>query len=253
MLNPNTLRQHVLQMVYSKKSGHIGGSFSLAECIAWLYSNTQVSTKEDRLILSKGHAAPILYAVFLELGLIDKTTDFRDTFSQLQGHPDERFCEHVHATTGSLGQGLSIAIGNAIGMKYNNSTGKVFCILGDGELNEGQCWEAIMSAPNFKLDNLVCFLDSNKCQNDGHTSQIMKLTDVWKKAASFGWSALKMDGHNLAEYDDLKDILAKQDRPIFIELDTVKGKGVSFMEGKPEWHSKVPNDFEYLLAMEELS
>jgi transketolase len=164
-INPNDLRKHILNMVYEKKSGHIGGSFSICELIAYLYSYYNLVNK-DKLILSKGHAVPAIYAALHELGYIG-INDFRDIGSALQGHPDKCRLRYIHATTGSLGQGLSIAIGHALAYKLQNKQNNVFCIIGDGELQEGQIWEAFMFGPKYKLDNLICFIDCNGLQNDG--------------------------------------------------------------------------------------
>ena len=159
-INPNILRKHVLDMVYEKQSGHIGGSFSLAEIIAYLYENfSLVENNKDKLILSKGHAVPILYAALYELGLIETLENFREVNSPLQGHPDKQRLSHIHATTGALGQGLSIAIGHALASKMKKTKNKIFCILGDGELQEGQIWEAFMLSPKYELDNLICIID----------------------------------------------------------------------------------------------
>ena len=167
-INPNKLRKHVLDMVYNKQSGHIGGCFSIAEVITYLYNNYDlINDSKDKLILSKGHAVPIIYAALYELGLLKTLENFREINSPLQGHPDKQRLKYMHATTGALGQGLSISIGHALSYKLQEKNNKVFCILGDGELQEGQIWEAFMLAPKYKLDNLVCFVDYNKAQNDG--------------------------------------------------------------------------------------
>jgi len=253
-VDPNKLRLHVLDMVFSKKSGHIGGSFSLAEIIADLYSRFDLTNtdklKGDKLILSKGHAAPILYAAHLELGLFpyDTILSFRELESTFQGHPDSRFNRFVHASTGSLGQGLSIACGIALSKKLNNDPSKVFCILGDGELNEGQIYEALMFINKYNLSNLITIIDSNGYQNDGSTSTIMPIFSFSRVVQGFGLCIRKIDGNNSEE-------IAKEDFstaiPTVYILNTVKGCGVDFMEGK-DWHSRVPNQEEYQLAKEQL-
>jgi transketolase len=254
-INPNKLRNHILDMIYDKKSGHIGGSFSICDVVTYLYNEYDLINK-DKLILSKGHAVPVLYAVFYELGLIDSLDSFREIDSMLQGHPDKNKLKYLHATTGSLGQGLSISIGHAIANKLQNTNNNIFCILGDGELQEGQIWEAFMLAPKYKLDNLLCLIDYNKSQNDDYIKNILDIYNLYDKVKSFNWNVLEIDGHNeycirkaLKYYESGKN---KSGIPMCIILNTVKGKGVSFMETF-EWHAKVPNDEEYLMAKKELS
>ena len=250
-LVPNKLRKIVLEMVYGNGSGHIGGSFSIAEVVAYLYSNFDLLNADgDKFVLSKGHAVPIVYAALYELGAIDDDTlaTFRQIDSPLQGHPHRlALAPYIHASTGSLGQGLSIAIGHAIGMRMRGQNTKSFCIMGDGEIQEGQVWEAFMLAPRYKLGNLICFIDCNGGQGDGHT---LDLGDVHDKVAAFGWNTLTVNGHDLEELD-----IAIQDNPSDVPtclvMNTIKGKGVSFIEGG--WHARIPSDEEYKLAMEELS
>jgi len=253
-INPNTLRKHVLEMIYKKQSGHIGGSFSICDIIAYLYSNFDFINK-DKLILSKGHAVPAIYAALYELGKIDTLDNFREINSPLQGHPDKlRMPNLIHATTGSLGQGLSIAIGHAIAMKLKKSDGKVFCILGDGELQEGQIWEAFMSAPKFKLDNLVCLIDYNGCQSEGFVEDIMDLGDLGKKIDSFGWTVVRGNGNDMNNIDWCIDFFENPPkRPKCVIFQTVKGKGVSFMEDDPSWHSGIPSENQYQSALMELN
>ncbi len=251
-INPNKLRKHVLDMVYEKQSGHIGGSFSMAEITAYLYNNYDLITpNKDKFILSKGHAVPILYAALYELGHIDTLNNFREVNSPLQGHPDKERLNLMHATTGALGQGLSIAIGHAIACKTKKLDNKIFCVLGDGEVQEGQIWEAFMLAPKYKLDNLVCFIDYNKSQNDGYVKDILDMGDLGAKIKSFGWDTYVIDGHSLTDIDSVMSGLRDHKKPICVILDTVKGKGVSFME-EPEWHAKAPNKEEYLQSLKEL-
>jgi len=258
MLNPNNLRKHVLKMVYEKHSGHIGGSFSLAEVIAYLYSNFDLTSNKKnspRLILSKGHAVPIIYAALYELGHItnENISLFREINSPLQGHPDKTKLEYMHATTGSLGQGFSIAIGHAIGLKLNNSSNPSFCIIGDGEMQEGQIWEAFMLAPKFKLNNLVLFIDHNGSQNDGFVKDTLDIEPIMDKILSFNWNVVSISGHNIDEIDMAikKGLNNKQEKPSCIILRTQKGKGVSFLQD-PSWHAKVPNEEEFKKAIEEL-
>ncbi len=239
-------------MVYKKQSGHIGGSFSIAELVSYLYNNYNlIEPLKDKLILSKGHAVPILYAALYELGIIDTLDNFREVNSPLQGHPDKIRLPYMHATTGALGQGLSISIGHALACKAKNLLNNIFCILGDGEMQEGQIWEAFMLAPKYKLNNLVCFIDSNKSQNDGYVTDILDMGDLSKKIESFGWDVHDIDGHNLDQIHSSLENLHKNDKPICVILNTVKGKGVPFME-QPEWHAKAPNQEEYIESLKEL-
>jgi len=251
MLNPNKLRIKVLNMVNDKKSGHIGGSFSIAELISTLYNEYDIGGK-DKLILSKGHAVPIIYAALHELGKIsdEDLNLFREVNSPLQGHPDKLKLPLLDATTGSLGQGLSIGIGHALAKKIKGETGKVFCILGDGEIQEGQVWEALMYAPKEKLDNLICFIDYNGGQSEGSPDDIMPIyKNLQEKISAFGWHCQNVDGHNLIRLSDA--IKTPSKKPKCIILNTIKGKGVSFIE-EGRWHSSIPNEEQYNLALKEL-
>jgi len=259
MINPNDLRKHVLRMVYKNGSGHIGGSFSLAEIIAYLYSNFNLISNEkneSKLILSKGHSVPIIYAVLYELGCItnDDLSLFRQIDSPLQGHPDKTRLRYMHATTGSLGQGLSIAIGHSIALKLIGSSKPCFCIVGDGEMQEGQIWEALMLAPKFKLNNLVVFVDYNGSQNDGFVKDTLDIDPITEKILSFNWNVINISGHSLDEIDKSvqNGLNNKQKKPTCIIMKTQKGKGVSFLQD-PKWHAKVPNEEEYKNALEELN
>ena len=250
-ISPNKLRKHVLDMVYEKQSGHIGGSFSLAEIVTYLYENFNlVEPNKDKLILSKGHAVPILYAVLHELGHIDSLDNFREINSPLQGHPDKDRLPLMHATTGALGQGLSIAIGHALACKAKNLPNDIFCILGDGEIQEGQVWEAFMLAPTYNLDNLTCIIDYNKAQNDGWVSDILDMGNLSDKLQSFGWNTIRVDGHDLEQIHKAMMYDRRGSKPTCIILDTIKGYGVSFMTD-PEWHAKAPSDEEYKQALKE--
>ena len=252
-INPNILRKKVIDMVVAKQSGHIGGAFSMAELTSVLYEDFDIGGK-DKLILSKGHAVPIIYAVLHELGQIsdDDLDLFREIDSPLQGHPDKLRLPLMDATTGSLGQGLSIAIGHSLGKKLRNEEGTVFCVLGDGELQEGQVWEGLMYYPKTQLKNLVCVIDWNKGQNDGYTKDFSIMYDNLKeRISSFGRDTRLINGHDM---DAIKTTLTLNDydgKPLCIILDTIKGKGVSFMED-PAWHCKVPTEEEYEIAMKEL-
>jgi len=253
MLNPNQLRLKVLNMVYTKKSGHIGGSFSIAELISVLYSDYDVCGGRDKLILSKGHAVPIIYAALHELGKIsdEELNLFREIDSPLQGHPDKLKLPLMDATTGSLGQGLSIGIGHALAKKIKKESGKVFCILGDGEIQEGQNWEAIMYAPKENLTNLICIIDYNKGQSEGSPDETLPIYhNLTQKISSFGWDCKDIDGHDLSSIEaSIKN--TSNSKPTCIILNTLKGKGVSFIENE-KWHSSIPNKEQYEKALEEL-
>ena len=251
MINPNVLRKKVLDMVYEKKSGHIGGSFSMAELTSVLYGNYDIGGR-DKFILSKGHAVPIVYAALHELGRIDdhQISLFREIDSPLQGHPDKLRLPELDATTGSLGQGLSIAIGHALGKSLRGEDGKVVCLLGDGEMQEGQVWEALMYFPKTKLSNLVCMIDWNKGQNDGWSKDFIPIYDnLQERISSFGWDCQVIDGHDVNIISSKLE--TETEKPKCLILNTMKGKGVSFMES-PDWHAKVPTEEEYELAIKEL-
>ena len=251
-INPNVLRKKVIDMVVAKQSGHIGGAFSMAELTSVLYEDYDIGGK-DKLILSKGHAVPIIYAVLHELGQIsdDDLNLFREIDSPLQGHPDKLRLQLMDATTGSLGQGLSIAIGHSLGKKLKNEDGTIFCVLGDGELQEGQVWEALMYYPKTDLHNLVCIIDWNKGQNDGYSKDFSIMYDnLEERISSFGWTTTVIDGHDMDAIRNSFETV-EVDKPLCVILDTIKGKGVSFMEN-PSWHCKVPTEEEYEIAMKEL-
>ena len=251
MLNPNKLRIKVLKMVNDKQSGHIGGSFSIAELISVLYNDYDINGN-DKLILSKGHAVPIIYAALHELGKIsdEDLKLFREVDSPLQGHPDKLRLPLLDATTGSLGQGLSISIGHALAKKIRGEDGNVFCIVGDGEIQEGQVWEALMYAPKEKLNNLVCFIDYNGGQSEGLPDDIMPIyKNLREKITAFDWDCVNVDGHSMAA---LRGSIGRiSDKPKCIILNTIKGKGVSFIE-EGRWHSSIPNADQYKKALEEL-
>ena len=254
-VDANVLRKIVLKLVHEKNSGHIGGSFSIADVIAHIFSNYRLTGDDShKLILSKGHAAPVLYAALHEVGVLSAQDlmTFREIDSKLQGHPDKVRLPEVIATTGSLGQGLSIAIGHALALKKRQSEKVVFCIIGDGEMQEGQVWESLMLAPKFRLGNLCCMVDYNKSQNDGLVQDILPLTPLDEKVKSFGWNVTRVDGHDETQIKSALENFGCSDSPTFIILDTIKGKGVSFMQ-TPEWHAKAPNKEEYEKALKELS
>lgn len=254
------LRRNILKMIYGAKSGHPGGSFSCLEILMTLFADViRFDPKNpswpdrDRVVLSKGHAVPAYYAVLAECGYFpeDWLWTLRELGSPLQGHPDPVRLPAVEAATGSLGQGLSIAQGMAMALKLDGSASRVFCIIGDGESQEGQIWEAAMSAPKFQLDNLCVILDYNHGQIDGRSDEVMSLEPVTDKWRAFNWNVLELDGHDTQA---LRKALstAPNGLPTMIVAQTTKGKAVSFMEGNIDWHGKAPSAEEYEKAMKEL-
>ena len=262
-MKANEIRKDIIEEVYNAKSGHPGGSLSIADIMAVLYFNElRIDEKNprweerDRLVLSKGHCSPALYAALAERGFFDKEDlkSFRKIESNLQGHPDLNKVPGVDMTSGSLGQGLSIANGMAIAGKMDNKDYRVYTILGDGEIEEGQIWAAAMTANKYKLDNLCVIVDNNNLQIDGTIEEVMSSYPIDEKFKSFGFNVLTIDGNNIEEILSAFEI-AKQtkNKPTCIIAKTIKGKGVSFMENKAEWHGKAPNEEEYEEAMKNLS
>lgn len=256
------IRKKIVEMIYHAKSGHPGGSLSIADILTVLYfeeMNIDVNDvkmpNRDRFVLSKGHAAPALYATLMEKGFLPKSlvTELRRFGSPLQGHPDLKKVDAIEMSTGSLGQGLSAANGMALSSKIFKPDFRVYTILGDGELQEGQCYEAAMAASHYKLDNLVAFIDNNNLQIDGDVDKVMSIYPIKDKFISFGWEVIEIDGHN---FDEIKGALAKarevKGKPTAIIAKTIKGKGVSFMENNAGWHGKAPSKEEFELAMKEL-
>ena len=259
----NDIRIGVIEAVYSAKSGHPGGSLSCADILTVLYFNQMnINEKEpnakvrDRFVLSKGHCSPALYSTLARKGYFEKERllTFRNIESNLQGHPDMNKVPGVDMTSGSLGQGLSVANGMAISAKLDNLDYRVYCILGDGEIEEGQVWEAAMTSNKYKLDNLCVIVDNNNLQIDGKIEEVKGLTNIGDKFKSFGFEVLQIDGNNIEELLNAFNV-AKQikGRPTVIIAKTIKGKGVSFMENKVEWHGRAPKEEEYKQAIEELS
>ena len=258
----NDVRIDIIHEVYSAKSGHPGGALSIADILTVLYFNQMnvnpempQSNLRDRLVLSKGHASAALYAVLAERGFINKEDlkTFRKLGSNLQGHPDMEKVPGVDMSTGSLGQGLSIANGMAIASKMDNLGCRVYCILGDGEIEEGQIWEAAMTSNKYKLDNLCVILDNNGLQIDGKVEEVKALDCLYSKWESFGFNVIPCDGHNIDMLiDSFEKARQTKEKPSIIIARTVKGKGVPFMENKAEWHGKAPNDEQYERAMKAL-
>lgn len=260
----NNVRMDILEEVYNAKSGHIGGAFSIADILTVLYFNEMNidakipdSPDRDRLVLSKGHASAALYAVLAEKGYIDKEElkTFRNIDSNLQGHPDMNKVPGVDMTTGSLGQGLSAANGMALSSKLDSRGYRVYCILGDGELQEGQVWEAAMTAEKYQLDNLCVIVDANELQLTDSTMNVkgINYNDIEQKFRAFGFQTVVIDGHNIESIIRALTIAEMtKGKPTAIICKTIKGKGVSFMENQVDWHGKAPNDEEYGMAVKEL-
>ena len=259
----NNVRKSIVEEVYSAQSGHPGGALSCADILTVLYFNQMNIDPEkkddldrDRLVLSKGHASAALYAVLAERGYFskDELKGFRKLGSMLQGHPDMKHIPGVDMTAGSLGQGLSVANGMAISSKLDERGFRVYCIVGDGEIEEGQIWEAAMASAHYKLDNLCLVVDNNNLQIDGKVSDVMSVYPLKEKFEAFGFEVFEVDGNDIDElitvFDKAKTV---KEKPTAIIAKTIKGKGVSFMENKADWHGKAPNDEEYKTAIEDLS
>lgn len=257
------IRIDIIREIEKAGSGHPGGSLSAVDILTALYfeemnidpKNPDLENR-DRFILSKGHAAPALYAVLGERGYFDveETMTLRKLGSKFQGHPNMSKVPGVEMSTGSLGQGFSASVGMAISQKYlNKSESMIYCLLGDGELQEGIVWEAAMSAAHYKLDNMIAFVDWNGLQIDGENEKVMKVSPIDEKFASFGWNVIVIDGHNFDEIFSAIDIAKKcKGRPTAVIAKTHKGEGVSFMKDEAGWHGKAPNKEEAKLAIEEL-
>lgn len=256
------IRRNIVNMIYLASSGHPGGALSITDVLTVLYFTEMnvdpLNPKDenrDRFVLSKGHASAALYATLAERGFI-KTEDlvgFRKLDSNLQGHPDMNKIPGVDMTTGSLGQGLSTANGMAIAGKLDNKNYRVYCVLGDGEIEEGQVWEAAMSASHYKLDNLCIVVDNNNLQIDGTVDKVMSPYPIAEKFESFGFNVIEIDGHDYKQiieaFESAKKVTGK---PTAIIAKTIKGKGVSFMENQASWHGKAPNEQELAQAMQDL-
>lgn len=256
------IRRDILTEIYNAKSGHPGGSLAIAEILSVLYfKEMNIDPKNpsdpdrDRFVLSKGHCAPALYAALAHRGFfpVEDLPSLRKIDSYLQGHPDMRKVPGVDMSTGSLGQGVCAANGMALAAKLDGKSYRVYTILGDGELEEGQVWEAAMFAPHYKLDNLTAFIDLNLLQIDGDVRKVMNPTPVDKKFEAFGWNVISICGHNIDEIigaiDKAKQVKGK---PTVIICNDVKGKGVSFMENEAGWHGNAPNEEQYSLAVAEI-
>ncbi|MBE6700805.1 MAG: transketolase [Ruminococcaceae bacterium] len=257
------IRLGALECVYNANSGHPGGSLSIADVLAYLYfdkmnidPDNPKDDNRDRFVLSKGHTSPALYSALALRGFFstELLKTFRREGSILQGHPDMKNVPGVDISTGSLGLGISTACGMALSGKVSKKDYRVYAVMGDGELEEGQVWEAAMFAGHYKLDNLTAFVDFNGLQIDGKITEVMNPTPIDEKFKAFGWNALVIDGHN---FDEIEKAVAEAEsykgKPTVIICKTVKGKGVSFMEDRAEWHGSAPNKEQYETAVAEIS
>ncbi|MCI6271897.1 MAG: transketolase [Erysipelotrichaceae bacterium] len=260
-LHIKNIRKNIVKMVANAKSGHPGGSLGAADIMGVLFFEVMDINKDnakgvdrDRFVLSKGHASPVLYATLHEKGIIDEDLmTFRKINSKLQGHPNMSYLDGVDMSTGSLGQGFSAAVGMAMANKLSKNEHRVYALLGDGESEEGQIWEAAMASAHYKLDNLCAVLDFNGLQIDGDITKVMNPTPLDKKFEAFGWHVICIDGHNKDEildaFNKAKEIKGK---PTLILAKTIKGKGVSFMENSAAWHGSAPNAEQLEAALNEL-
>ena len=256
------VRMGVIESTYGAKAGHPGGSLSAAEVYTYLYfKEMNIDPKNpkwedrDRFVLSKGHTTPGLYSVLANRGFfpVEDLPTFRHIDSYLQGHPNMNTVPGVDMSTGSLGQGISVATGMALAAKHSGKTNRVYALLGDGEIQEGQVWEACMAAAHYKLDNFCIIVDNNGLQIDGNIADVMSPYPIVDKLVAFGFEVAAVDGHN---FDELEEAFNKaketKGKPFAIVMKTIKGKDVSFMENDAGWHGKAPNDAEYAQAMTEL-
>ena len=258
----NEVRKDIIRMTAEAGSGHPGGSLSSVEIMVSLYFNAlrhdpqnPAWSERDRFVLSKGHVCPVLYATLARSGYfpVDELLTLRKLGSRLQGHPHRLKLEYLETSSGSLGQGLSIAVGMAIGLRMDKKDPRVYCLMGDGELQEGQIWEAAMSGAHYKLDNLCGIVDVNGLQIDGFTKDVMCVEPLAEKWRAFGWHVIEVDGHSIGSLvNAFEEAKRTKGKPSIILARTVKGKGVSFMENKAEWHGKAPTKDEAATALKEL-
>ena len=257
------VRMGIIEGVYNAKSGHPGGSLSIADTLTYLYfaklnvypDNPDLQDR-DRFVLSKGHTAPALYSVLAQKGFFpyDELKSFRHTGALLQGHPDMKAISGVDMSAGSLGQGFSCACGMALGAKIDQKSYRTYALVGDGESQEGQVWEAIMFAAHYKLDNLCMIIDNNGLQIDGRVSDVMNVMPYEDKLKAFGWNVISIDGHDIEQIlNALSEAKTVKGKPTAIVAKTIKGKGVSFMEDQASWHGKAPNEEQYNVAIDELT
>ena len=256
------VRMGIIEGTFNAKSGHPGGSLSITEILTYLYFKEMnidpadpKKSDRDRFVLSKGHAAPALYAVMAHRGYfpVDELKTLRKVDSRLQGHPSMNYLPGIDISSGSLGQGISAACGMALGAKLKGDAFRVYTILGDGEIEEGQVWEAAMYAAAKKLDNLVAFVDNNNLQIDGSVEEVNSPYPIPEKFAAFGWNVIEIDAHNFDEIEAaLENAKATKGKPTAIIAKSIKGKGVSFMENQVNWHGSAPNAEQYETALAEL-
>jgi transketolase len=256
------MRGHIIKMLAAAKSGHPGGSLSAVDLLAYLYfhkmkndPNNPKMPDRDRFILSKGHACPVLYSALAERGYFDKDLicTLRQFSSILQGHPDMKKTPGVEISSGSLGQGLSVGNGIAIAGKLDQNPYRVYVLIGDGESEEGQIWEAAMTSVHYKLDNLTAFLDYNHLQIDGKIEDVKSFFNPVARFTAFGWHVIEVDGHSFTELDKaVAEAENTKGKPTMVVMHTIKGKGVSFMENQPGWHGKAPSAEEAEQALREL-
>ena len=257
-----TVRGDIVSMLTESASGHPGGSLSAADIVTALFFeemnidvNNPKDENRDRFVLSKGHAAPVLYSALARKGYfpVEELQTLRKINSRLQGHPSMRYLPGIDMSTGSLGQSISSAVGMALAGKLDKKSYRVYTILGDGELEEGQVWEAAMSAAHYKLNNLTAFIDFNGLQIDGNIEEVMNPSPIDKKFEAFGWNTIIIDGHNMDEIlVAIEKAKACTDKPTVVVCKTVKGKGVSFMENQASWHGTAPSKDQCAQALEEI-
>ncbi len=257
----NNIRKNIIEMVYAAQSGHPGGSLGCSDILTYLYfeemdiNKDNIGTQDrDRFVLSKGHCSPALYATLYEKGLINEDLKtFRKLGSKLQGHPSTIYLEGIDISTGSLGQGVSCAVGMAIANKLDKNDHRIYALLGDGESEEGLVWEALMAACHYKLDNLIIIFDNNGLQIDGNVQDVIGPLPLKEKAIAFGANALECDGN---DFDSIRDAFKEardcKGKPTVIVAHTIKGKGVSYMENNAGWHGKAPDQEAYLVAKKDL-
>lgn len=259
------IRREIVSMIHNAQSGHPGGSLSTADILTVLYTKCmnicptcekdENYNARDRFILSKGHASAALYAILAHCGFCEESEllGYRIIGTKFQGHPSCKLVKGVEVSTGSLGQGLSMACGMALGLRLDNIDSKVFVYMGDGELQEGSVWEAAMQAAHRNLKNIIAIVDKNNLQIDGCTKDVMDVGDVCAKFKAFGWNTIEIDGHDIeAIYQAIETAKQNEAKPTVIVANTIKGKGVSFMENQAGWHGKAPNDEQLKQALAEL-
>lgn len=258
-LNSLKIRLEIIKILYKAQSGHSGPSLSIVEILNYLFFEKKIYNNfndRDNFVLSKGHAVPALYSVLYILGKISKKElmSFRNINTKLQGHPDRTKLKFIELGTGALGQGLSVSIGFALANKMLKKNKKSFCLVGDGEIQEGQIWEAAMYAGSHKLNNLCLIIDNNKMQNETYTNKTLDIMPIGEKWRAFKWNVVNIDGHSFDQLNKaFNNFYLEKQKPTVIIAKTIKGKGISFMENSPEWHSKVLDKISYFKAMKELT